>query len=849
MKDPEGETANAATTIESLRFELQARQRELDGCRQFIEQMKTQRRAEDDRSELWWLSSLKRENHFSILDGLPTLVTLMTPEGELEYANRNVLEYFGSTLEELKDWEPGSTFHPDDRPDAVAEWRKSVETGRPYDFEARHRAADGVYHWFHMRGFPLQDTKGRVVLWYLLHTDIDCRKRAEALLAGEKRLLEMMATGESLSATLIELCLLAEELCPSCACCSILLLNQETGKLWLAASPSVPKAYSESIDGLAIGPDVRSCGAAAYHGKQIVASDIAIDPQWAECRDLALANGLKACWSTPILSRRNRVLGTFAMFSGKPGNPTTDDQEVIAQTTRLASIAVERKQNDTALNSSEARKTAILDSALDCIVTIDHEARITEFNPAAERTFGYSRGEVLGKRLGDVIVPPSLREQHGRGFARYLATGEARVLGRRIETTAVRADGSEFPVELAITRIPLEGPPSFTGYLRDITERKQSEEKLKRSEAYLAEAQKLSLTGSFGWSVSADEHFWSDETFRIFEYDTSTNVTLQMILKRVHPDDVPLVTQIIERASHDGQDWELEHRLLMPNGTVKHVHVVAHATGGKSGNREFVGAVMDITATRRAEEAMRRAQADLAHVSRMTTLGELAASIAHEVNQPLGSIINNANACLSLLTKAAPQISELREALAEITEGANRASAVISRVRQLSRNVQCDRSPVNVADVVTDILALTRNEAASRQVTVRTQLTGDLPPVLGDRVQLQQVLLNLVVNGMDAMDTIEASRRVLVISGRCEIRDGKSGCLVSVQDAGIGFKPQEMDRFFEAFYTTKPQGLGMGLAISRSIIEGHGGQLWAEANQGPGATFLFSLPDARNASS
>jgi PAS domain S-box-containing protein len=1018
MKDQAGETANAPTTIELLRLELQACQRELEGCRQLIEQMESQRLAEDDRNERWWLSSSARESRFSILDGLPTLVTLMTPEGELEYANSNVLEYFGSTLEELRGWEPGSTFHPDDRLDAIAHWRKSVETGGPFDFEGRHRAADGFYHWFHMRGFPLPDAEGRIVLWYLLHTDIDRRKRAESLLAGERRLLEMMATGQSLSAILAELCLLAEQLCPGCACCSILLLNSETKELWRAASPSVPDAYTVSMNGLAIGPDIGSCGSAAYHSKQIIASEIATDPRWAESRELALANGLKACWSTPILSRQNRVLGTFAMFSGKPGNPTTDDQEVIAQTTRLAGIAVERAQNDAALKSSEARKTAILDSALDCIVTIDHEARITEFNLASERTFGHRREDVLGELLADVIIPPSLREQHKRGFARYLATGEARMLGRRMEATAVRADGSEFPVELAITRISLEGPPSFTGCLRDITvaketeaylrasakiaqsllavrtevsaalskpiqvremlqecaqamvrhleaafariwtlnhkgdllelqasagcytrldgthsrievgslkvglialerkpyltndvlndprigdkewarscgfvsfvgyplvvdcrtvgvigmfarhaltdavieglasvadaiaqgiQRKRKEDELRRSEAYLAEAQKLSLTGSFGWSVSADEHFWSDETFRIFEYDPSAKVTLQMVLKRVHPDDLSLVKQIIERASHDGQDWELGYRLLMPNGAVKHVHVVAHATSSTSGNHEFVGAVMDVTATRRAEEAQRRGQADLARVSRMTTLGELTASIAHEVNQPLGSIVNNANACLSLLTHGAPQIGEIRQALLEIIQGTDQASAVISRVRQLVRKAPSERTILNLIDVVQEVLVLARHELAARQVTVLTGLAEDLPLVQGDRVQLQQVLLNLIVNGMDAMNATEQSKRALTICGRHEMRDGQSMCLVSVQDAGIGFKSEEMDRLFDAFYTTKPQGMGMGLAISRSIIEAHGGRLWAEPNPGQGANFIFSLPEALSA--
>jgi PAS domain S-box-containing protein len=509
----------------------------------------------------------------------------------------------------------------------------------------------------------------------------------------------------------------------------------------------------------------------------------------------------------------------------------------------LAEEKLRREKSE--LRRSEARNAAILDSALDCIVTMDDQGCITEFNPAAERTFGYRRDEVVGKRLAEVMIPPSLREGHRRGFARYLATGEARVIGRRIELTAVRADGSEFPVELAITRIPLEGPPSFTGYLRDITERKMSEEKLRRSEAYLAEAQKLSLTGSFGWKVATDEHFWSVETFRIFEYDTSTKITLALILDRVYPQDIPLVREAIGLAA-ERENFDYECRLLMPGRSVKYVHIVAHRVSGRSDHREFVGAVMDISARRRAEAALRQAQADLAHVSRVTSLGELTASIAHELNQPLGSVVNNANACLSLLPDDAPQFNEIREALSEIIQGTDQASAVIARVRQFLKKAPSERTVLNLRDVIADVLALTRHDSAARQVKMRTELTEDMPSVQGDRVQLQQVLLNLVVNGMEAMHTTEESKRVLTIRGCREMLDGAPRCLLGVQDAGTGFKPEQLDQLFEAFYTTKPQGMGMGLAISRSIIEAHDGRLWAETNPGPGATFLLSLPAARS---
>jgi C4-dicarboxylate-specific signal transduction histidine kinase len=249
-----------------------------------------------------------------------------------------------------------------------------------------------------------------------------------------------------------------------------------------------------------------------------------------------------------------------------------------------------------------------------------------------------------------------------------------------------------------------------------------------------------------------------------------------------------------------------------------------------------------------AEAALQKAQADLAHITRMTTMGELTASIAHEVNQPLTAVLNNANACISLLANSAPNLEEVQEALTEIIDDAERAGAVILRVRQLAKRAPIETSLLNLRDVIQDVLALARHESAARQITIRVDLADDLPLVLGDRVQLQQVLLNLVVNGMDAMNAVEQSKRVLTICGRRETREEMCEARLSVQDAGTGLKPDETDRLFEAFYTTKPQGMGMGLAISRSIIEAHGGRLWAQPNPGPGATFLFSLPEAGNTS-
>jgi PAS domain S-box-containing protein len=471
-------------------------------------------------------------------------------------------------------------------------------------------------------------------------------------------------------------------------------------------------------------------------------------------------------------------------------------------------------------------------------VTIDCEGRVTEFNPAAERTFGYRRGEVVGKQLADVIIPPVLREKHRRGLARYLATGAAQMIGSRVEMTAVRADGSEFPVELAISRIPLEGPPSFTGYLRDITERKQSEEELRRSAAYLAEAQKLSMTGSFGWNVSADEHFWSDETFGIFEYDVSTKITLQLILDRVHPQDVPLVRQVIALAVA-GKDIDYECRLLVPSGSVKYLHIVAHGTRNQDGDLEYIGAVQDVTKRRLSEEALGEVRAELAHVARVASLGALTASIAHEINQPLSGIITNASTCLRMLAADPPNVEGARETVRRTIRDGNRASDVIKRLRALFSKKDPTYEPVDLNEATHEVITLLRSELQRCRVILRAKLDDEIPPVTGDRVQLQQVILNLLRNAAEAMNSIDDRPRQLVI--RTE-REEDDRVRLSVRDAGVGFEPQDADRFFDAFYTTKSSGMGIGLSVSRSIIESHQGRLWATPNNGPGATFSFSLP-------
>ncbi len=517
------------------------------------------------------------------------------------------------------------------------------------------------------------------------------------------------------------------------------------------------------------------------------------------------------------------------------------EQKRLAETLerRVEERAAELAAANEGLWKSEARESAILASALDCIVTIDHEGRITEFNPAAERTFGHRREDVLGALLGDLIVPPALRERHRQGMSRYLASGQGTVIGKRVELTALRADGTEFPVELAITRIPGDGPPSFTGYLRDITERKQAEERLRRSEAFLAEAQRLSLTGSFSWRVATDEITWSDQVYRIFGLDPAVPLTFERIGVHVHPDDRGSFSALVERARAEGVDFEEELRLLLPDGSVRYLHVVAHAIRNPVSGLEYMGAVQDVTERRGAQEELDRARSELTRVARVTSLGTLAASIAHEVNQPLSGIVTNASTCLRMLAAEPPNLDGARETLRRTIRDGHRASEVVNRLRGLFTRKEVAAESVDLNDAVREVIALTASELRQGSVVVREELADELPAVTGDRVQLQQVILNLLLNAADAMSGVDDRPRDLVVRTG---RDEGGGVCVSVQDSGVGFAPQDSERLFEAFYTTKSQGMGIGLSVSRSVIEGHHGRLWAVRNEGPGATFTFSVP-------
>lgn len=375
----------------------------------------------------------------------------------------------------------------------------------------------------------------------------------------------------------------------------------------------------------------------------------------------------------------------------------------------------------------------------------------------------------------------------------------------------------------------------------DIEDRKRAETGLQRSRAYLAAAQRLSATGSYAWENVSDDHFWSDQTYEIFEFNRSIRPSIDNVIQRVHPDDRPIFEHEVQRAKQGAQGHDYEMRLLMPDGKVKHLHVRSRREKYDSGKEEVVGALMDVTEARKSQSALNAAQSALAHASRVATLGEISASIAHEVNQPLAAIVANGQACLRFLRRENPNLDQLRGAVEWIVKDGNRAAQVIQRVRKLFKKAETEKVALDVNETIGEVAALLQYELSIQKVGMRLELAPEIVLVNADRIQLQQVIINLVMNGIEAMRGKNAAATSTLVVRSYE--DDAYQVVVAVEDSGVGISADAADRMFDPFFTTKLSGLGIGLSICRSIIEDHGGRLWGMDNAGrPGATFQFTLP-------
>jgi PAS domain S-box-containing protein len=384
----------------------------------------------------------------------------------------------------------------------------------------------------------------------------------------------------------------------------------------------------------------------------------------------------------------------------------------------------------------------------------------------------------------------------------------------------------------------------FVGTAMDVTAAKQAEEALRRSESYLADAQRLTRTGSWAWNVATRQSvYWSLENYRLFGFDPEGGIPSdEAFYQRVHPEDRDRVRRevFLERPD-EGSHFDVDFRIVLPGGAIKYVCSTGHPVRNISGDLlEYVGTSIDVTERKRADEErerLRQVQADLAHLSRVTTMGELTASLAHEIRQPISAAVTNAKTCLRWLGRDEPDVAEACEAASRLVKDVTRAADIIGRISSLFKKGAPQRELVDVNDLIREMIVLLSSEASRCSISIRTELAEDLPKVMADRVQLQQVFMNLMLNGIDAMKETTGGGELTIKS-----EAGDAQLLISVSDTGMGLPPEQAEQIFKAFFTTKDKGTGMGLSISRSIIESHGGRLWATGAPGSGATFQFTLP-------
>ncbi len=576
---------------------------------------------------------------------------------------------------------------------------RSGDRGR---FQSSLQTTFGTTKWLDVVITPIFDLHGTVVQLLSVSRDLTDRRREEAFRAGQHRVLEMIAMRAALAEVLTALVELIEEQSDGLLC-SVLLLDDDGISIRHGAAPNLPDAYIRAIDGAGIGPQAGSCGTAMYLAAPVIVEDILVDPLWEPYRDIARQFGLRACWSTPILSSGRTVLGSFAMYYTQPRAPGPDELRLIETAADIAGIAIEHQRAQQALRRSEARNEAILRAIPDWMFVITAEGMFLDYHAKEPAKLFMPPTRFLGRRINEVFSPPLAQAfEHASDRARL--SGETEKLEFRLgpvereryyEASVVRCDSDKV---LTI--------------VRDISDRKQAE-------------------------VDAD----------------------------------------IQRS-------------------------------------------------------------ELAHLGRVAILGELSGALAHELSQPLAAILTNAQAARRYLDRTPLDIEELRATLDDVIRNDKRAGAVIDRLRALLRKGNSDMQPLNLNEVAQEVLDLTHSELISRRMAVTVRLGGAIPPVLGDRVQLQQVVLNLVLNACDAMTDAEPDERRLTL----ETQVDDAFVQLTVSDRGVGIPDEQLDAVFEPFVTFREAGLGLGLAISRSIVNAHQGRIEAENNADRGATFRCFLP-------
>ena len=733
-----------------------------------------------------------------ILDLTPQHLFVFRPDGTPSRANRAALEYFGVKIDQLLDDSRLNFVHPDDRIRFVAERDKGLLQGVPHEFESRLLRHDGSFRWFLFRRNPFKDEEGHIRRWYGAATDIEDRKRAEEALRQSQLYL---AEGQRL------------------AHMGSWTFNADGFEYWSSElfrihgleTSGTPPTVEEYL--ALVHPEDRA------FMKQGIMNMLADHRAFDFTKRIVRPDGAirsVRCVGVPVEQG-----GAFQGFLGTAMDVTEQER-----------LTEELRRSERYL--SEGQRLAHMGS--------------WAYNPSG--FFDYWSEELfeiygLDPKKGAPTLEQYLATVHPQDRD-FMANTIKRMLAERsgcdVKKRIVRPDGELCYIRcVGIPIVEGEVLKGFLGTAMDITEQELLTQELERQQAHLIEAQKLTHTGSWAWRVrDRNAVEVSEEFYRIFGFDPAERApTWEEYFERIHPEDRLKWKEITERAIVEKADYDHEFRILLPNGKMKWIRTVGHPVLSGAGDLEqFVGSSTDITERKSAEqerEKLRQLEADLAHTNRVSTLGEMAASLAHEIKQPIAAAITSANSCIEWLAHAPPNLDRARAAAARIDKYGNRAAEIIDRIRSLYRKSPPQSELVDVNDIIHEIFTLLQGEAVRHSIAMRPELAGELPKIKADRVQLQQVFMNLMLNAIEAMR--DEGGELTVKSQRQD-----SQLLFLVSDTGVGLPTEKVDQIFSAFFTTKPQGSGMGLAISRSIVESHGGRLWATANDGRGATFHFTLP-------
>ena len=723
-----------------------------------------------------------------VIDTIPGLVWSALPDGSRDFLNQRWLEYTGLSLEEGlgRGWQ--AAIHPEDRARLVDEWRAALAAGKPLETEERVRRADGEYRWFLLRAVPLRDKLGNIVKWYGTSTEIDERKRAEEVLREQAGLLDL--THDT-------------------------VFVRDINDVITYWNRGAAELYGWTRD--------EAVGKVSHQLMQTI-----FPAPFEEINAELLRTGR---WEGELVHTKRD--GTQVIVASR-WSRQQDEQGRPLATLETNNDITERKRAEEERRYNTRLLRTLTDNASSMLFMVDAAGLTTFVNPAVERITGYQAAELIGQVVHDKIhhsypdgrpYPPSECPLSGAVRMRKPVRGG---------DLFVRKDGTFFPVRYSASPIFRDDVPvGAVIEVQDVTESKAAEEEVRKQAELLSLAHDAILVRDLESRVI----FWNrgaENTYGWTAEEAIGRVTHELLKTRF-----PVSQEAVDVALQERGEWEGELTHITRKGTAI---VVTSRQSLRRDERGAAAAILeinrDITERKRAEEALRKAQTELAHVTRVMTMGELTASIAHEINQPLSGIVTNASACRRWLAGATPNLDEARDAVGRILRDGNRASDVITRIRALVRKADEEKEQLDMNHAIQEVAALTQGEVGRNRVALRMELAADVPPVLGDRVQLQQVILNLVMNGVEAMASVADRPRELLIRSRQHELDK---VLVAVQDSGIGIDQQNLEKIFNAFYTTKSQGMGMGLAISRSIVENHGGQLWAIPNDGPGATFQFTL--------